>query len=126
MTKWDKIVTLIVLLISISLFFIINIKNLNQGNKYISVQINGKEYKQITFEKSNKQRIYPITSKFGKNVIEVGNDRVRVIEADCPDKLDVKQGYIKNIGEIIVCVPNRFVIEIKGKNNKDNIDALNY
>ena len=126
MTKWDKIVTLIVLLISISLFFIINIKNLNQGNKYISVQINGKEYKQITFEKSNKQRIYPITSKFGKNVIEVENDRVRVIEADCPDKLDVKQGYIKNIGEIIVCVPNRFVIEIKGKNNKDNIDALNY
>ena len=126
MTKWDKIVTLIVLLISISLFFIINIKNLNQGNKYISVQINGKEYKQITFDKSNKQRIYPITSKFGKNVIEVENDRVRVIEADCPDKLDVKQGYIKNIGEIIVCVPNRFVIEIKGKNNKDNIDALNY
>ena len=126
MTKWDKIVTLIVLLISISLFFIINLKNLNQGNKYISVQINGKEYKQITFDKSNKQRIYPITSKFGKNVIEVENDRVRVIEADCPDKLDVKQGYIKNIGEIIVCVPNRFVIEIKGKNNKDNIDAVNY
>ena len=126
MTKWDKIVILVILLISTSLFFIINMRNLNHGNKYISVQINGEEYKQITFENSNEKMIYPIISEFGKNVIEIQNGKVRVIEADCPDKLDVKQGYIKNTGEIIVCVPNRFVIEIKGSKNLDNIDAINY
>ena len=44
---------------------------------------------------------------------------MRVIEADCPDQLDVKQGYISKVGEVIVCLPNRLVIEIKGVDEGD-------
>lgn len=125
MTKGDKIVILFIFISSISLFFIINLTNVNSGNKYISVQINGEEVKQITFGNQSK-KTYPIKSKFGENILEVDKDKVRVIEASCPDKLDVKQGYIKNIGEIIVCVPNRLVIEIKSNKDLLDLDATIY
>lgn len=126
MTKGDKIMVLIILFLSISLFLIINVKNIDSNSKYISVQINGEEFKQITFDNSSKTKIYPIETKFGKNVIEIKDEKVRVIEADCPDKIDVKWGYIKDVGEIIVCVPNRFVIEIKSDKDLLDLDAKVY
>ena len=68
----------------------------------------------------------PIKTKYGYNLIEIGDEKVRVIEADCPDKLDVKQGYISKPGETIVCLPNRLIIEIKGENGENEIDYLSY
>lgn len=126
MTKGDKIVVLIILILSISLFVAINLTNIDNGNKYLSVQVNGEEIKKITFDNSSKPKEYLIESEFGKNTIEIKNDKVRVIEADCPDKIDVKWGYIENIGDIIVCVPNRFIIEIKSDKESSNLDAKVY
>ena len=42
-------------------------------------------------------------------------------DADCPDKVCVKTGKIKNPGQTIVCLPHRTVIEITGDNA--DIDA---
>lgn len=56
----------------------------------------------------------------------MGDQRVRVIEADCPDQIDVKQGYISRVGEIIVCLPNKLIIEIKGLAEEDDIDIISY
>ena len=33
--------------------------------------------------------------------------------ADCPDKICVKTGKIKNKGEQIVCLPNKLVVKVK-------------
>lgn len=68
----------------------------------------------------------PVETKYGYNLVEIGDERVRVIEADCPDKIDVKQGYISRIGETIVCLPNHLVVEIKGTASADEIDIMNY
>ena len=59
--------------------------------------------------------------------MEILKGKVRVIEADCPDELDVKQGFIENVGQVIVCLPNRVVVEIKGETKPyDKIDAGSY
>ena len=48
-----------------------------------------------------------------------------MLEADCDDQICVHQGYIENSGEMIVCLPNRFLVEMK--NDKGNeFDAINY
>jgi hypothetical protein len=96
------------------------------NSKYISIQVNGKEYKKITFNPKMVGKTIPIKTKYGYNLIEIGDEKVRVIEADCPDKLDVKQGYISKPGETIVCLPNRLIIEIKGENGENEIDYLSY
>lgn len=126
MTKGDKI--LIVTIIIISLVSLGFIKNSATGynDKYISIQVDGKEYKKIIFDKSLIGKNIPIETQFGYNLIEIGDGNVRVIEASCPDELDVKQGYISMPGEIIVCLPNRLVVEIKGSSETREIDYISH
>lgn len=126
MTKADKF--LIVLIIIISLTSLVFIKNsaIGYGEKYVSIQVNGEEIKRVIFDKSTIGKTIAIETEYGYNLIEVGNERVRVIEADCPDKLDVKQGYISQPNQLIVCLPNRLVIEIKGLEQTDIIDYISH
>ena len=126
MTKGDEI--LIVTIIIISLVSLGFIKNSATGynDKYISIQVDGKEYKKVIFDKSLIGKNIPIETQFGYNLIEIGDGNVRVIEASCPDELDVKQGYISMPGEIIVCLPNRLVVEIKGSSDTREIDYISH
>ncbi len=54
----------------------------------------------------------------GKNTVEITEKYVRVTYADCPDKLDVKQGKIENAGQVIVCLPNKMTVRIEGGDSK--------
>lgn len=124
LTKGDKILIISVIIISfLSLGFI---KNNNAGykEKYISIQVNGEEYKKIIFDKKIIGKTIPIKTEFGYNLIEIGDGEVWVVEASCPDELDVKQGKISKSGEIIVCLPNKLVIEIKGTEETGEIDYI--
>ncbi len=126
MTKGDKILIIVIVLISlVSLGFIKN-SAIGHSEKYISIQVNGKEYKKIIFDKSVIGKTIPIETEFGYNLVEVGDGEVRVIDADCPDKLDVLQGTITRPGEIIVCLPNRLVIEIKGSDGTEETDEVDH
>ena len=93
---------------------------------YVSVQVNGVEIKKIILDPQLEGHTIPVQTEYGYNLIELGDGRVRVIEADCPDKIDVKQGYISRIGETIVCLPNKMVVEIKGLDKDTEIDIMNH
>lgn len=125
MTKGDKLLIVMVIILSFSAMGYIRMLALSDAEKYVSVQVNGEEIKRIIFDPSLVGTTIPVKTQYGYNLIEIGDERVRVIEADCPDKIDVKQGYISNIGETIVCLPNKMVIEIKGLNNDTEIDIIN-
>ena len=126
LTKGDKY--LIAFILIISLIALIYVKNSasNYKEKYISIQVDGKEIKKIIFDKNMIGKTIPIETEYGYNLIEIGDEKVRVIEASCPDKLDVKQGYISKTGEVIVCLPNRLVIEIKGVDGERDVDYISH
>ncbi|WP_353096653.1 NusG domain II-containing protein [Tissierella praeacuta] len=126
MTKGDKYLIIIIILISLGSLGFIKNNAISNKEKYISIQIDGKEYKKIIFDKSMVGKTIPIETKFGYNLVEIGEDKVRVIEADCPDKIDVLQGYISKPGEIIVCLPNKLVIEIKGTEKIEETEEIDY
>lgn len=52
------------------------------------------------------------TIELDGNIIFVENGQISVIEADCPDKLCIKQGAISNGARPIVCLPNNVVIKL--------------
>ena len=54
------------------------------------------------------------------NLCRIQDGEVNMTEADCPDKLCMHQGPISISGETIVCLPNKVVIEIVGKDEKDS------
>lgn len=122
MKKGDIIVIFCLVVIFSFSLVLINKSFITTTDKYISVQVNGEEIKQITF--SNEKKVYPIRTTFGINILEVNEDGVRVIEANCPDKLDVKFGRIDKVGQAIICIPNRLVIQIKSRQNND-LDVVN-
>ncbi len=126
LTKGDKVLIIFIILLSLFSFMYINRYAFSSQEKYISVQVNGKEIKKILYDKKLIDHTIPIQTEYGYNLLEIGDQRVRVIEADCPNKLDVKQGYISRVGEIIVCLPNKLVIEIKGMGEEDDIDIMSY
>lgn len=127
MTKGDKILIVCIVLISVISLGFVKSNLIKYNDKYISVQVNGEEYKKIYFDNSIIGKTIPIETRFGYNLIEIGDGEVRVIEASCPDKLDVLQGPISKPGEIIVCLPNRLIVEIKGvQDSNDNIDYISY
>ena len=126
MTKGDKCLIFFVLVLTIVSLGFIKKQALSNDNKYVSVQVNGEEIKKIIYDKAIIGKTIPIETKYGYNLLEIGDERVRVIEASCPDKIDVRQGYISDIGETIVCIPNKLVVEIKGMDKHNQIDTINY
>lgn len=126
----DFLLILAILICSFGIFFISKNK-LNQedftGKKYASIQVNGKEIKRVEINKNNAGYKYSVDTEYGHNLLEFTEDGVKSIEASCPDKIDIKQGLITKPGEIIVCLPNRLVVEIISDSNNDvnEIDVVN-
>lgn len=59
------------------------------------------------------------------NYLIIENGQVYIKEADCPDRLCVKQGAISRVGQSIVCLPNKVVIKITGDDSKtDGLDVM--
>ena len=48
----------------------------------------------------------------GTNTVLVEPGRIRIAEADCPDQVCVKQGWISGGAVPIICLPHRLTIEI--------------
>ncbi len=49
----------------------------------------------------------------GTNTLVIKDGKAFMKEADCPDKLCIKQGEIDEKGGSIICLPNKVVIETK-------------
>lgn len=96
----------------------------NGSTRYISVQVDGVERERIPLRPGDVGKHYEITSKYGTNVIEVVKGGVRIIEASCPDKLCEHQGVITKAGQMLVCLPNRLIVEIKDENEKGAPDVI--
>lgn len=65
-----------------------------------------------------------INMQDGPLKIEVKNGKIRVAEAVCPNRTCVHTGWISSPGRVIVCLPNKMIIEIPSKNAKGEIHAV--
>lgn len=50
----------------------------------------------------------------GTNLLVIEDGYARIEEADCPDKICVRQGKIHLTGQCITCLPNRLTVTIEG------------
>ena len=57
----------------------------------------------------------PLSGEDGsENLVEVEPGRIRVVSANCPDQVCVRQGWISDASVPVVCLPHQVVIEITG------------
>lgn len=92
------------------------------------IYTNGDIYQTITL--SDVPAPYSLTihsSDGGYNTIRIESDGIRIIGADCPDQICVKQGQIHNDLLPITCLPHGLVIELKrNKPDSDSPDILTH
>lgn len=87
---------------------------LRKGNYgTIRISVDGEEYGTYSL---GEDRTIAINDT---NICEIKDGEVRMIEADCPDKLCIKQKPVGNAGGTIVCLPNKVLIE--GEKTADSV-----
>lgn len=124
MKKFDVIIIAVVIVISVACAGVFAIKNSGKYDKKVAeISVDGEPYKTVSFDKNNDETI-DIKSKLGTNVIKVQDNKIGVVDADCPDKVCIHDGFIEKPGQMLVCLPNKVVIEIKGE--KQLVDDLSY
>jgi hypothetical protein len=122
--KLDYVVIIILTLFTIASFIgTIFYSNKKYNEVYVEIEVDGKLYKKVPLQ--NHEEIIKIESAEGVNIIEITQGKVHVEDANCPDKVCVKDGFISKPGQILVCLPNRVLIQIKGQND-DIIDSSTY
>lgn len=102
---------LIFIISAIALIFAIYIKAVGtpQGTEVI-ITVNREEFGRYSLDKDREIVID------GHNTLMIKDGKANMIQADCPDKLCVKQKPISRKGESIICLPNRVVVTIPGEN----------
>ncbi len=72
------------------------------------------DYEKISARSGNDVELNMLVNKDGY---------VKMYEANCPDKVGVKMGQIKDESKVITCVPHKLVVKIRGIEAKGAIDA---
>ncbi len=65
---------------------------------------------------------FDIYCKDSKNTVEIKDGKIRISEAECPDKTCVKSGWLSSSAMPVVCLPNHLVIEFANDNSE--VDAV--
>ena len=86
--------------------------------EYVSVKADGMEIARLPLDEDCVFRVGD------GNTIEICGGSVRMMEADCPDKICVKTGSISRSGQSIVCAPHKVVVTVIGKNDNRNYDVI--
>ena len=88
----------------------------------VIVEVDGEIF--CAYDMDEVDGIIPIsTPNGGENRVYVQEDLVFMDSANCPDKLCVKQGVIRDSTVPIVCLPNKVVVRIEGRDS--GLDAAN-
>lgn len=98
--------------------FLVNTFLFQAEGAYAVVTVDGVEYGSYNLGKD------VIVDIGGKNRLVIKARTADMTEADCPDKLCVKQKAIHKTGQTIVCLPNKTVVEIQGAGEREELDAV--
>lgn len=125
MTKWDKYLIVFMVVIAVGGIFFVKSLTVNAENLYLTVEVEGEEYKKISLAQSSDPQIITIDTDLGHNVIEYDGSGAKIIEADCRDQLCTKMGKITQANQINICLPNQVSIKLTS-NNESDLDIISY
>ena len=118
--KMDIVIIVLLLIISFTphlIFFKTSQKS--SKNNYAIIKVDGKIHKKIYLSNVKKVEKVNLNLPNGKNTLLIKNNSIVMDSANCNDALCVKQGNISKVGQTIICLPHKLIIEIKG----DELDS---
>lgn len=118
--KIEKVLWIIILGVAVALFLFLKF-SANDGEQVI-VKVDKKEIARYDL---NTDREVIIDGKDGgKNTLVIKDGKAYIKDATCPDKLCEHQGKIHMVGQSLICLPNRVVIEITDDKKDEEFDGI--
>lgn len=118
--KADFLVLGVIFIAALLTWVIPMIRNDRTGS-YVIVLRDGKEVGRYSLSEDDIFTIWGDDESY--NLILVNDGAAKVTDADCPDKLCVRQRSISKNGESIICLPHKLVITIDSPEESD-LDAV--
>lgn len=118
------ILVTVLLLVALSIFAYPIVKMSFSNVKPVAViSHNFKVIKRVDLSEVTGDQLIDVQGKH-KLKIEVQNKRIRVKEANCPDQVCVRTGWLKKPGDTAVCLPEQLIIKIEG--NESEVDMMTF
>ncbi len=116
--KYDFVLSGLILFFSFSFIFSFNNNGKNQEIKAF-IYTDNKLIKEINLSKH-------LIVDIDKVRVEVEKGRIRVLKSNCPGGICKHSGWISSPAQTIICLPNKLLIEIVGKDKQLDYDAVSY
>ena len=84
----------------------------------VVVKVNGEIYGKYSL---SKDRTITVNRNGHMNKITIKGGKVQVSKSSCKNQICVKQGSISTTHQSIVCIPNRVVVSIEGKDGECDV-----
>ena len=108
----DLIVIAALLLLALALYLVLGAFRTEGG--IVVVRVDGVETERHALSEDG---IYPLNG--GSNILVISEGQAWVSEANCPDRICVRQGKIHYTGQSIICLPHRLSVTVEGGERGD-------
>lgn len=123
--KKRNTIILCAVIVAVSVFAMILQETVFQKEgRYAVIQVDGEEVMRLDLAEDVTVEIGDAQN--GYNRVEVKDGYVSVTEADCPDKVCVDTGRIKDTGGVIACLPHELIITVVGSEEEEKIDGMTW
>ena len=85
------------------------------------IRSGGKIFKEVSLSRNRK---IEVPGPLGVTIVSIRDRKARVASDPSPRQYCVRQGWLKQAGEIAICLPNQVSVELAGSRKK--YDSLNY
>lgn len=95
-------------------------RSMSDGQLVVEVRVDGEVVDEFSLEETVTKEYY---TDFGFNRLIIVGGEVYIEDADCLTRSCIADGHRHLSGEALVCLPNRFTVEIIGGEGGD-VDAI--
>lgn len=113
LSKKDIALIIIILAVALGAFLLHQVLK-DSGTGTAVVKVDGKIEGTYPLNEDREVKI-----NNGSNILQIRNGKAKMIEADCPDQLCVKQKAVSASRENIICLPNRVIVEVESRTESE-------
>lgn len=122
--KYDIALILVIIVVNVFILIYGGFSTVDKGQKIAYVYSDNQLVGEYTLTEDYKTE-FKVDSKTGYNIIRIEDGKVWIYEATCPDKICLHQGKVGSDGELIVCLPNKLMVQVKDNiETEDEVDII--
>jgi hypothetical protein len=85
------------------------------------ISVGGTVLRTVALLPGGESTTFPVAGELGTALVEIAGDRVRMLDAPCPNHVCMNQGWITSPGASIICMPGKIVVRIEGATPVDAV-----